>query len=230
MKFFPFAFTGTTMTADLYYDVDNIESYTSGSTTWYNIGKTDTKVSYTNLNVSSSWYATDSTGSYIAAPAGVDIKFNGGISNVPVLKNIIYEIDLNTSVNGERFLGRDGITINRYWCAINSDKYARFRTTGYSMSTLSVSPTMQNGFFYVSIKCTPLGGAGSGDTVYSTSLDGFQTDYIPNDPSANGIATFLDYLDFIITGMGKLRTIAVFYNRNLTAAQLLDYTQNGPYK
>lgn len=230
MKFFPFAFTGTTNTADLYYDVDNLESYSPGSTTWYNIGKTDTKVSYTNLNVSSSWYATDSTGSYIAAPAGVDIKFNGGINNVPVLKNIIYEIDLNTSVNGERFLGRDDGVLNQYWCGILSDKFARFNPTGASVSTLSVSPTMQNEFFYVSIKCTPLGGAGKGDTVYSTSLDGFQTDYIPNNPSVNGIAFALDYLDFIITGMGKLRTIAVFYNRNLTAAQLVEYTQNGPFK
>jgi hypothetical protein len=226
MRFFPFAFTGAIPTADFYYNVNDYESYITGSTTWYNIGKT--RGSNTNLSVSSSWYATDSTGSYIAAPAGTDIKFNGGLNNLSTVSTYIYEIDLNASVNGERFLGRDGITSNRYWCGVDSGFFSATESFSTYLSTLAVNSTMQNQFFYLAIK-NLYTGAGYGTTTYLTSLDNFTAEYSVNFSPGAGVAFAFDYLDFIITGMGKVRTIAGYNGQLLSTTQLQEYPLRGPF-
>jgi hypothetical protein len=87
---------------------------------------------------------------------------------------------------------------------------------------------MKNEYFYIAI-VNSYTGPGYGSTDYFTSLDNFTTQYNVLFSPGSGIAFALDYLDFIITGMGKLKTIGAYVGRALTSQQMRVYAQDGPF-
>ena len=229
MRFAPFAFIGgQEITAQLYFDVDNYDSYVSGSTTWYNIGTIKSNAN-SNLIVNSSWYKTDATGSYIEPPSNTYLSFNGTLTNQPRVTTYIYEIDVATSYDGQKFIGRD-TSPNQYWCLMAGGFFAAgqggtFPATWYS--TLAVSSTMQNNYFHVAVQ-NNFTGAGRGTTTYFTSLDNFTTGYSVNFDPNRGVAFALDNLEFISSGIGKIKSIGGYY-KLLTTSQMQTYSQTGPY-
>lgn len=228
MRFTPFAFMGGQAAADLYYDVNNPESYQSGSTTWYNIG-TKKNTWPTNLTISSSWYQTDSTGSFIKPPTSTQIDFSTEPTNLPTVSTYIYQIQLNVGVANQRLMGHD-LTGTVYACAMDASAPpffgARVNFSTY-ISTLAVTLTMENQFFYLAVINDYTGG-GYGNTTYRTSLDNFVTAYPVSFSPGQGVAFAFDRLQYIIKGLGKLKTIGAYYGRILSAAELQQYALTGP--
>jgi hypothetical protein len=228
MRFAPFAFEGpSSYTAQGYWDVNNALSWPGSGSLWYNIGKNKGLVG-SNISISSSWFSSDSTGSFYQITGSQSLTLAAGLTTDifnGTQQTMIYKTKLDSSLSSTRFYGRND-NPNLYWTAISGTFFAGYESPSYYNSALTASATMQNQYFYLVVQ-NNYSGTGYGTTQFLTSLDNFNIPYTANYSTGHGIAYALSAVNFLGYGIGKIQTMAS-YNSVLSTTQLQNYVLNGP--